>query len=139
MCGSHQPDVDVMCPAAAQTFELLFLQYTQQFRLQRQRDIAYFIQKQAALSAISKRPILCVIAPVKPVSWRDRTCSTPRTISRQSSLQRRSKPRWMLVAAKDRTVNPDVERWYANRAHSHLAEVAGTSHSVCRIPGKSRT
>ncbi|MCU1226522.1 MAG: hypothetical protein JWQ42_4615 [Edaphobacter sp.] len=42
----------------------------------------------------------------------------------------RSKPSWMLVAAKDRTINPDLERWYANRAHSHTFEVAGASHSV---------
>src|SRR6266436_9532106 len=25
----------------------------------------------------------------------------------------RSKPSWMLVATKDRTINPDLERWYA--------------------------
>jgi pimeloyl-ACP methyl ester carboxylesterase len=42
----------------------------------------------------------------------------------------RSKPSWMLVAAKDRTINPDLERWYATRAHSHMVEVAGASHSV---------
>ena len=42
----------------------------------------------------------------------------------------RSKPSWMLVAAKDRTINPDLERWYANRAHSHTVEVAGASHAV---------
>jgi pimeloyl-ACP methyl ester carboxylesterase len=42
----------------------------------------------------------------------------------------RSKPSWMLVAAKDRTINPDLERWYAERAHSHTVEVAGASHSV---------
>jgi pimeloyl-ACP methyl ester carboxylesterase len=42
----------------------------------------------------------------------------------------RSKPTWMLVAAKDRTINPELERWYANRAHSHTVEVAGASHSV---------
>jgi pimeloyl-ACP methyl ester carboxylesterase len=42
----------------------------------------------------------------------------------------RSKPSWMLVAAKDRTINPDLERWYAKRAHSHTVEVAGASHSV---------
>jgi hypothetical protein len=34
----------------------------------------------------------------------------------------------MLVAAKDRTINPDLERWYATRAHSHVVEVAGASH-----------
>jgi pimeloyl-ACP methyl ester carboxylesterase len=42
----------------------------------------------------------------------------------------RSKPSWMLVAGADRTINPDLERWYATRAHSHKVEVAGASHSV---------
>ena len=42
----------------------------------------------------------------------------------------RSKPSWMLVATKDRTINPDLERWYAERAKSHKAEVSGASHSV---------
>src|ERR1700716_4222897 len=42
----------------------------------------------------------------------------------------REKPTWMVVAAKDRTINPDLERWYANRARSHTVEVAGASHSV---------
>jgi pimeloyl-ACP methyl ester carboxylesterase len=42
----------------------------------------------------------------------------------------RSKPSWMLVAAKDRTINPDLERWYATRAGSHWVEVSGASHSV---------
>jgi pimeloyl-ACP methyl ester carboxylesterase len=42
----------------------------------------------------------------------------------------RSRPSWMLVAAKDRTINPDLERWYAERAHSHTVEVASASHSV---------
>jgi pimeloyl-ACP methyl ester carboxylesterase len=42
----------------------------------------------------------------------------------------RSKPSWMLVAAKDRTINPDLERWYAERAKSHMVEVPGASHAV---------
>jgi pimeloyl-ACP methyl ester carboxylesterase len=42
----------------------------------------------------------------------------------------RSKPSWMLVATKDRTINPDLERWYAARANSHKVEVSGASHSV---------
>lgn len=42
----------------------------------------------------------------------------------------RSKPSWMLVAGADRTINPDLERWYAKRANSHTVEVAGASHSV---------
>jgi len=42
----------------------------------------------------------------------------------------RSKPTWMLVAGHDRTINPDLERWYAARANSHKIEVSGASHSV---------
>src|SRR5271156_71569 len=42
----------------------------------------------------------------------------------------RSKPSWMLVAGSDRTINPDLERWYAARAKSHKVEVAGASHCV---------
>ncbi|HEY2468420.1 MAG TPA: alpha/beta hydrolase [Terracidiphilus sp.] len=42
----------------------------------------------------------------------------------------RSKQSWMVVAAQDRTINPDLERWYAKRAHSHTVEVAGASHCV---------
>ena len=41
-----------------------------------------------------------------------------------------NKPSWMLVAGSDRAINPDLERWYANRAHSHIVEVAGASHAV---------
>ena len=42
----------------------------------------------------------------------------------------RTKPSWMLVAEADRTINPDLERWYAKRANSHVLEVAGASHAV---------
>jgi pimeloyl-ACP methyl ester carboxylesterase len=42
----------------------------------------------------------------------------------------RSKPSWMLVATKDRAINPDLERWYAERANSHKVEVSGASHAV---------
>jgi pimeloyl-ACP methyl ester carboxylesterase len=42
----------------------------------------------------------------------------------------RGKPSWMVVATKDRIINPDLERWYAVRAHSHKVEVSGASHSV---------
>jgi len=42
----------------------------------------------------------------------------------------RTKPSWMLVATKDRTINPDLERWYATRAKSHRVEVSGASHAV---------
>jgi hypothetical protein len=36
----------------------------------------------------------------------------------------------MVVAGADRTINPDLERWYATPANSHKVEVAGASHSV---------
>src|SRR5213593_2675676 len=42
----------------------------------------------------------------------------------------RSKPSWMLVVGSDRTINPDLERWYASRAKSHTVEVPGASHAV---------
>src|SRR5262245_26770938 len=42
----------------------------------------------------------------------------------------RTKPSWMLVAGDDRTINPDLERWYAERARSHKVEIPGASHAV---------
>src|SRR6202030_1493696 len=42
----------------------------------------------------------------------------------------RTKPSWMVVAGSDRTINPDLERWYAKRANSHTLEIEGASHSV---------
>ena len=42
----------------------------------------------------------------------------------------RTKPSWMLVAGADRTINPELERWYAKRAKSHTIEVPGASHAV---------
>jgi len=42
----------------------------------------------------------------------------------------KNKPSWMLVPTKDRTINPDLERWYAARAKSRVVEVSGASHCV---------
>ena len=42
----------------------------------------------------------------------------------------RSKPSWMLVAGADRTISPDLERWYASRAKSRVVEISGASHVV---------
>jgi len=42
----------------------------------------------------------------------------------------KSKPSWMVVPTKDRTINPDLERWYATRAKSQTLEVSGASHCV---------
>jgi hypothetical protein len=33
-------------------------------------------------------------------------------------------------SGSDRTISPDLERWYARRAHSHTVEVAGPSHGL---------
>ena len=40
------------------------------------------------------------------------------------------KPSWALVAQDDKIINPKLERFYAARAHSHVVEVPGASHSV---------
>jgi pimeloyl-ACP methyl ester carboxylesterase len=42
----------------------------------------------------------------------------------------RTKPTWALVAAGDRAISPDLERWYYKRGNSHTIEVAGASHAV---------
>ncbi|MEG3110927.1 alpha/beta hydrolase [Pantoea sp. T14] len=42
----------------------------------------------------------------------------------------KTKPSWYMVAKADKIINPDLERMYAKRAHSHTVEVAGASHSV---------
>src|SRR5947208_7027290 len=39
----------------------------------------------------------------------------------------RTKPSWMLVPARERTITPDRERWNGKRAKSHTVEVAGPS------------
>ncbi len=40
------------------------------------------------------------------------------------------KPSWYLVAKEDKVINPDLERMYAERAHSHKVEAEGASHAV---------
>lgn len=40
------------------------------------------------------------------------------------------KPSWYMVAEADKIINPDLERMYAARAHSHKVEIPGASHSV---------
>ncbi len=42
----------------------------------------------------------------------------------------KTKPSWAIVAGADRIINPDLERWYYKRAHSHTIELAGASHSA---------
>ena len=40
------------------------------------------------------------------------------------------KPSWGIVAGDDLIINPDLERWYYERAKSRTTEVKGASHSV---------
>ena len=40
------------------------------------------------------------------------------------------KPSWYLAAKDDKTINPDLERMYAERPHSHKVEAEGASHAV---------
>jgi pimeloyl-ACP methyl ester carboxylesterase len=42
----------------------------------------------------------------------------------------KTRPSWAIVAGADRIINPDLERWYYARAHSHTTELNGASHSV---------
>jgi pimeloyl-ACP methyl ester carboxylesterase len=42
----------------------------------------------------------------------------------------KTRPSWMVVPGSDRTISPDLERWYAKRAKSHTIEIAGASHVV---------
>jgi pimeloyl-ACP methyl ester carboxylesterase len=43
----------------------------------------------------------------------------------------RTKPSWMFVAGNDRVINPNLERWYAERAKCQQIEVAkGACHAV---------
>ncbi|WP_244831898.1 MULTISPECIES: alpha/beta hydrolase [unclassified Caballeronia] len=41
-----------------------------------------------------------------------------------------TKPSWGIVAGADKIINPDLERWYYERAHSHMTVIPGASHSV---------
>jgi pimeloyl-ACP methyl ester carboxylesterase len=42
----------------------------------------------------------------------------------------KTKPSWGIVAGGDHIINPDLERWYYERAKSHTTVIPGASHSV---------
>ena len=42
----------------------------------------------------------------------------------------KEKPSWYMVAKADKIINPNLERMYATRAHSHVVEIEGASHAV---------
>jgi pimeloyl-ACP methyl ester carboxylesterase len=41
-----------------------------------------------------------------------------------------TRPSWGIVAADDKIINPDLERFCYQRAHSHTTVLAGASHPV---------
>jgi pimeloyl-ACP methyl ester carboxylesterase len=51
----------------------------------------------------------------------------------------RNKRSWVAVATKDRTIIPDLERWYAARAKCNVIEVQGASHSIYKSRPKEVT
>src|SRR5579859_3641400 len=46
---SHEADVNLVCPAAAQALEFLLLQHAKQFGLQCQRNVSHLVQEQRPL------------------------------------------------------------------------------------------
>lgn len=42
----------------------------------------------------------------------------------------KTKPSWGIVAAADQIINPDLERWYYQRAKSHTTVIQGVGHDV---------
>lgn len=48
----------------------------------------------------------------------------------------RVKPSWYMVARQDHAINPDLERMYAARAHSHTVEVDGAHTVYISKPGE---
>ena len=50
--------------------------------------------------------------------------------ARKAQSTTEGKKKRKLVAGSDRTISPDLERWYAKRAKSHTVEVPGASHAV---------
>jgi pimeloyl-ACP methyl ester carboxylesterase len=42
----------------------------------------------------------------------------------------KTKPSWGIVAGSDQIINPDLERWYYERAKSQTTVIPGASHSV---------
>src|SRR4029077_18174738 len=55
---SYQPDIHLVRTTAPQALEFLLLQDAQQLRLQRRRDVAYFVQKQRAFVGHFEAPDL---------------------------------------------------------------------------------
>src|ERR1700753_161729 len=79
-----------------------------------QRDFAADLPiKQAEFESRSQSPTAAKVfdSPMTAAAWK-------------------TKPSWAIVAEADRIINPDLERMYYARAHSHTIELKGASHSV---------
>ena len=50
----------------------------------------------------------------------------------------KSRPSWMVVPTKDKTINPELERWYAARAKSQKVEVSAQA-TAFMYPGRRRS
>jgi pimeloyl-ACP methyl ester carboxylesterase len=44
------------------------------------------------------------------------------------------KPTWYAVSTEDRTINPDLERFMANRMHAHTIELDSSHVSLLSHP-----
>jgi pimeloyl-ACP methyl ester carboxylesterase len=51
-------------------------------------------------------------------------------VGENESALGKTKPSWSIVAGSDQIINPDLERWYYERAKSRTIEIKGASHSV---------
>ncbi|MPZ32332.1 MAG: alpha/beta fold hydrolase [Rhodospirillales bacterium] len=70
-------------------------------------------RQQAAFEASSQVPAAAEVltTPLSAAAWR-------------------TKPSWGIVAGSDQIINPDLERFYYQRAGSHVNVIEGASHSV---------
>src|SRR5215471_5306298 len=93
-------------------------------------------RRQTALLSLIKPSSTNISRPIfqsiKPHSWHVR--KVPNFAENFSAVITaaawRTKPSWMLIAGSDRTINLELERWYAKRANSLTIEVPGASHAI---------
>ena len=105
------PSATMQQPGALQTTAdgFMFLNpadFFQDFAADLTRDQADFESRSQVLAAVQ-----IFNTPLSAAAWR-------------------TKPSWGIVAGADRIINPDLERFYYARAHSHTTELEGASHSV---------
>jgi pimeloyl-ACP methyl ester carboxylesterase len=47
-----------------------------------------------------------------------------------STIAWKTKPSWGIVSGGDQIINPDLDRWYYERAKSHTTVIPGASPSI---------